>query len=161
MNLRIYSQSVTQVSDSRNCDQHLREWAILRDGALILWCLGHLCRFSVRSKLTLGCPVGVGNWLLLAEIHMFGVRDKTQTHSFLPFVSGVRLSDRMILCWTEHSEPFPSFCSFRIPGEKVTWLNGLWIVLILTLKHFVSWGKSFAVSSHGQLARLHDFFWKD
>ena len=38
--------------------------------------------------------MGVGNWLLLAEIHMFGVRDKMQTHSFLPFVSGVRLSHR-------------------------------------------------------------------
>ena len=38
--------------------------------------------------------MGVGNWLLLAEIHMFGVRDKTQTDSFLPFVFGVRLRDR-------------------------------------------------------------------
>ena len=35
-NLQIYSQSVTHVSDSGNFDQHLRVWAILRDGALIL-----------------------------------------------------------------------------------------------------------------------------
>ena len=53
---------------------------------------------------------------------------------------------------------FPVLCSFRIPGEKVAWLTGLWLVLILTLKGFVSWGKSFAVSSHEQLARLHEFF---
>ena len=127
-NLRIYSQSVTRVSDSRNCDQHLRVWAILRDGALTLWCLGHLCGFSVSSKLTLGCPVGVRNSFLLAEIHTFGVRDKTQTQSFLPFVSGVRLSDRMILCWTEQTEPLPRSLQFQ--REKVTWLNGLWLVLI-------------------------------
>ena len=39
-------------------------------------------------------PSGYGELVLLAEIHMFGVRDKMQTHSFLPFVSGVRLSHR-------------------------------------------------------------------
>ena len=96
-------------------------WATLREGVLTLWLLGHLCGFSVRSQLTLECPVGVGNWLLLAEIHMFGVKDKMQTHSFLPFVSGVRLRDRERYYVEQTTQnPFPVLCSCRIPGENVS-----------------------------------------
>ena len=126
-NLRIYSQSVTHVSDSGNFDQHLRVWAILRDGALILWCLGRLCGFSVRSQLTLGCPVGVGNWLLLAEIHMFGVRDKMQTHSFLPFVSGVRLSHRGRY-YVEQSTQNP----FPVSAVSESWTKSYLIKCVVT-----------------------------
>ena len=65
--------------------------------------------------------MGVGNWLLLAEIHMFGVRDKTQTHFFLPFVSEVRLRDRGRYYVEQRTQNhFPVLCSCRIPGEEVT-----------------------------------------
>ena len=52
---------------------------------------------------------------------MFGMMDKSQTHSFLPFVSGVRLRDRgMYYVEQSRQNPFPVLCSFRIPGERVT-----------------------------------------
>lgn len=55
-------------------------------------------------------------WLLLADTHIFGVRDNTQTYYFPPFVSGVRLRDRG-LYYVEQSTQNPSvvLCIFRIP----------------------------------------------
>ena len=48
------------VSDPKARDQHLEVWAVLKDGALTMWGLDHLCRFSVKSEYTAGCPVDVG-----------------------------------------------------------------------------------------------------
>lgn len=52
-----------------------------------------LCRFSIRNEQTPGCPVGVGELIAVGKDPMFGVRDNTQTYTFLPFLSGVRLRD--------------------------------------------------------------------
>ena len=72
----------------------LEVWVKLREPDPTLWGLGHLCRFNVRSELTPGYPLGIGELVAVGRDPHVGVRDKTQTHSFLPFVSGVRLRDR-------------------------------------------------------------------
>ena len=78
---------------------------------------------------------------------MFGVRDKSQTDSSLPFVSTMRI--RTLALGTQN--PFPVLCISELLGESHPWLNRLWLILTLTLKRFVSWSKSPEVSSpeHG------------
>lgn len=50
--------------------------------------------------------------------HMYGIRDKSQTHSFLPFVSGVRLRDRGPYYFEQSTQnPSPLLNIFRIPGR--------------------------------------------
>ena len=58
--LWIYSQLFTSVKWSQGSWSTLELWAVLRDEALTLWDLGHLWGFSIRSELTSGCPVCMG-----------------------------------------------------------------------------------------------------
>ena len=50
--------------------------------------------------------------------HIYGIRDKSQTYSFLPFVSGVRLRDRGPYYVEQSTQnPSPLLNIFRIPGR--------------------------------------------
>ena len=50
--------------------------------------------------------------------HMYGIRDKSQTHFFLTFVSGVRLRDRGPYYVEQSTQnPSPLLNIFRIPGR--------------------------------------------
>ena len=157
-NLRIYSQSVTHVSDSGNFDQHLRVWAILRDGALILWCLGHLCGFSVTSQLTLGCPVGVGNWCYW------------QRSTCL--VSGIKcrltLFYHLCLGWgSATGEDIMLNRALRTPSQFLhfqnSWRKSCLIKWVVTCpdpntQRFCVLGQVICSALHEQVARLHEFF---
>ena len=93
---------------------------------------------------------------------MFGIRDKSQTDSSLPFVSTMRVRALQLYYVGQSTQnPFPILCIVRIIGRIRYWLNGLWLILILTLKCSVSWGKSSTVSSPEHGDPVTWIFWKD
>ena len=96
----------------------LEVWVKLREPAPTLWGLGLLCRFNVRSELTPGCPVGIGELVAVGRDTHVRVRDKTQTDSFLSLVSGLRFRDRGLYYVEQNSHnSLPVFCIVRIPGR--------------------------------------------
>ena len=114
--LWIDSQLVTPVSNPRTCDQNLK-------GGLCSRMEPSNYRFWITSEdlvsevsWLLDAQWVWRNWLLLAKTNIFCVRDNTQTYSFPPFLSGLRLRDRG-LYYVEQSTQNPSvvFCIFRIP----------------------------------------------
>ena len=83
------------------------------------WGLGHLCRFNVRSELTPGYPLGIGELVAVGRDPHVGVRDKTQTHSFLSLVSGLRFIDQGLYYVEQNSQnSLPVLCIIRIPGRS-------------------------------------------
>lgn len=117
-----------------------------------LWDLGHLCGFSVRSELTPRCPV------VLRELGTVsgdpaclesGTNLNWLFSTICVYYEGQAL--RLYYVGQSTQNPFPILCIVRIIGRIRYWLNGLWLILILTLKCCLSWGKSSAVSSpeHG------------
>ena len=115
----------------------IKTWRVdcVHGWTLTLYGLDHLCRFSIRSEQTPGCPVGVGGTDCCRQRpHMFGVRDNTQTYTFLPFLSGVRLRDSWPY-YVEQSTQKPSvvFCIFRILSR----IRGLikWVLTDCVLSH--------------------------
>ena len=85
--------------------------------------------------------------------HIFRVREKTQTHSCLPFVSGVWVR-ALELSYVGPSTQHPALvlCIFRISGGiryLIKWVVTGWhLVLIPPPICCVSWGKSFVFSLH-------------
>ena len=164
-NIWINCQLVTGVSDpSQGSWSTLEVWADLKYEAVMLWDLGHLCRFSVKSEQTAGCPVGVG------ELVAFG-RDPAC------LLSGTkpRLTVFFHLClewdsgavYVEQNTQNPSavLCTFRIPDR--IWDLIKWVVTecVLSLSyhlHAVYPGiVPFATFTWEQWHQVSRDFWKD
>ena len=79
-----------------------------------MW-LGSPLEIFVRSDLTPGISVGIVELVAVGrDPAYFESGKKTQTHSSLPFVSGVRVrGSGTILCGAEHSEPLSSSLHYQ------------------------------------------------
>ena len=62
--------------------------------------------------------MGIGELIVVGRDAHVRVRDKTQTHSFLSLVSGLRFRDKGLYYVEQNSHnSLPVFCIIRIPGR--------------------------------------------